>query len=114
MVNAKTVVERYKLARKGPPINWVPYVKDDVKNNRVAIVGNDGEWIFNALKKNDDAKWKIQITVPSGSKDPKPGTYEWPSGYRAEKLDDAKKELGLWIDDLRKNGTLTLTGWRKT
>lgn len=113
MVNTKRIVERYKLARKGPRINWVPYVKDDIKNNRVGIGGNDGEWFFNALMKEGDTKWKIQITVPSGSKDPKPGTYEWPSGYRPEKLEDAKKELGMWIDDLRSKGTLTLTGWKK-
>ena len=113
MVTPKNVVARFKLARRGPRVNWVPYNKDNLRNNRATIIGNDGEWAFNAVMTEGAGKWRIQITVPSGSKDPKPGTYEWPRPYASDKLEDAKKELGFWIDDLCSKGTIQLTGWKK-
>lgn len=113
MVNAKTVVGKFKLA-KGPRINWTPYTKDGERHNRVGIQGDGGEWFFDAVMKDGEHQWKIRITVPSGVQGVSAGTYEWPKGYRDEKLEDAKKELGMWINSLRSKGKIELHGWKKT
>jgi len=110
MVN--NVIARFKAARKGPRINWVPYTKDGKKNIRFTEEGDDGEWAFNAVSEEGSAKWVIQITAPSTAKIH--GTYEWPKPFRAEKVEEAKKELGHYIDQLRLKGTIdALPGWKK-
>lgn len=102
MVDAKTIVARYKAA------NYEPSAEDEY----FVVETPKGKWVVRVKTKvmdHDVHRFYVAIDVPAGvdggaKKLKAPGTYR----TKAE----AKKEANIWVKDLKKNGTVKLTGWK--
>lgn len=101
MVNAKTVVARFKAAWSGSG--------DD---EYVTVDSPKGKWIVRVkmqVLEHDIHRFYIGIEVPSGVEGGAK-KLKSPSTFRTK--EQAKTEASIWVKDLKKNGNVRLTGWK--
>jgi hypothetical protein len=100
MVNSsKRIVARYKAA-----FAWSG-VGDDL---HITVDSPKGKWVVRVNMTTGDHnihRYYVGIETPDGKKLKAPG-----GDFRTQ--DAAKKEADIWVKDLKKNGTVSLTGWK--
>lgn len=101
MVSAKTVVARFKAA-------WSSAGDDEY----VTVDSPKGKWVVRVkmqTQEHDVHRFYVAIEVPAGV-DGGAKKLKAPGTYRTKP--EAKKEADIWVKDLKKNGTVKLTGWK--
>lgn len=107
MVNAKTVLAKFKTARKGRG-QWSKIDKDHVAYVRDS---ENGEWKF-TVKALEPPLFRLEMKSPGGPSAPPKGEYQFGTKtYRNP--EEAKTEANYWIGDVEKGGGIKPTGWKK-